>query len=85
MGDGFAKIEKLWMKTKARFKNIFDQEQDKNIYKGQIKFYGAAENPTFGIIVRASDNYDAFMTNTQWQEMETETSDPARRLLLNTP
>lgn len=72
-GDGFAKIEKLWMEDESQVqKNIFDQEQDKKIFiKVRIKFYGAAENPIFGIIVRASDNYDVFTTNTQWQEMET--------------
>jgi len=72
-GDGFAKIEKMWMEDENHEqKHIFDQEQDKIIYiKARIKFYRTAENPIFGIIVRTPGNHDIYTTNTLWQEMET--------------
>jgi len=72
-GDGIARIEMMWMEDAGGHqKNIFDQDRDKKIHiKVRIRFYGEADDPIFGIMIRSSDNYDVFGTNTLWNGMET--------------
>lgn len=82
-GDGFAKVEQIWMEDENRDqKNVFDQELTKICIKAKIKFYNEAENPIFGIIIRNADYRDVFGTNTLYDGIETGKFKPGQEIIV---
>ena len=75
-GDGAAEIVEAWVENESgERQRVFKQAETAN-FRAHVRFLQQMVEPIFGVIVRNERGDIAFVSNTMWDGVETETFEP---------
>lgn len=74
-GDGAAEIVNAWLENESGQRQRVFKQPETAIFKAQVRFSRQMVEPIFGVIVRNDQGQMAFVSNTMWDGIETETFD----------
>jgi ABC-type polysaccharide/polyol phosphate transport system ATPase subunit len=74
-GDGAAEIVDAWVENDSGERQRVFKHAETAIFRAQVRFAQQMVEPIFGVIVRNERGEMAFVSNTMWDGVETETFD----------
>ena len=75
-GDGAAEIVDAWIENESGERQRVFKQAEAAVFKAQVRFLRQMVEPIFGVIVRNERGDLAFVSNTMWDGVETETFEP---------
>jgi ABC-type polysaccharide/polyol phosphate transport system ATPase subunit len=75
-GDGAAEIVDAWIENESGERQRVFKQAEGAAFKAQVRFLRQMVEPIFGVIVRNERGDLAFVSNTMWDGVETETFEP---------
>jgi ABC-type polysaccharide/polyol phosphate transport system ATPase subunit len=72
-GDGAAEIVEAWLENESGERQRVFKQPETAIFRAKVRFLQPMVEPIFGVIIRNEQGDLAFVSNTMWDSVETET------------